>query len=272
MRYLPSLPRKNDNVLHNHPLKEFALLSAGLVLIFTAIYVVLGFLVDLTADTLSLETETALFRAINTQFDFAPQTGGEEQQHLQKIADDLHQCSNLPFPVRVHVVQSDDANAIALPGGNITVLSGLLTSVTTEKGLAFVLAHELGHYSNRDHLRHLGRSLVLYALSALITGVDSGISQLLAPSSMYTQAQYSQARESLADQTALDTVFCRYGTIEGVTEFFVSLEETDRGKRNGLSRYFVTHPMTEKRIADLEEYAVKKGYSAHHSHFPSTGK
>ncbi len=259
MKYSPSLPKNNDNVSHNHPFKEFLLLSSGLLAFFLIVYIILGFLVDVFAEKISYETETKLFHALKPHFSFTT-ADRENEERLQTLVDDLIVCENIPYPIKVHLIQSEEVNAIAFPGGHIAVFTGLLQAVTSEKGLAFVLAHELGHYQNRDHLRHLGRSLVLFTLSSLLTGGDSAISKLVAPSTDLGEATYSQKREQLADRKALDAIYCTYGSIEGVNEFFNHFLNDDNVLQKQFLKYFSSHPAADERIADLRAYAAQKGY------------
>lgn len=260
MKYRPGLPGKNENVSHDNPLGEFALLCIGLAFLFIVIYWILGLLVDLAADRISHETEAALFNSISKHLEFELEQDQKEFDRVQVLINDLQSCTKLPYKVTVHIVNSEEANAIALPGGHIAVFTGLLKAVPNENGLAFVLAHELGHFENRDHLRALGRSLVLYSLSALITGGNSSISGLLAPSFTLTEAQYSQARESLADTKALDTLYCNYGDVHGATDFFNYILSLDNPADIRVLHYFSSHPDTRKRIKNLKEYAEAQGY------------
>lgn len=260
MKYAPGIPNKNDNVSHNSPLAEFGLLCVGLAAIFGIIYWILGLLVDLVADRISYEAEAALFNSIINRIDFNVDKTNKEQANVQLLIDELQKCTDLPYPITVHIINSKEANAVALPGGHVGVFTGLLEAVPDKNSLAFVLAHELGHFQNRDHLRGLGRGLVLYSLSALITGGNSSLSGLLAPTSTLTQAQYSQARESLSDEKALDIMHCTYGTISGATDFFeyiLSVEDVNDIK---LLHFFSSHPETQKRIEALRKYAEEKGY------------
>ncbi len=64
-------------------------------------------------------------------------------------------------------------------GGHILLFQGLLDILKTENSLSFVIGHELGHFKNRDHLRGLGRGIVLTALSATFTGANSNLTSLL---------------------------------------------------------------------------------------------
>ncbi len=261
MKYIPSLPKKNDNISHNHPFGEFALLFTGLVLVFLFIFWTLGLFVDLAADRISYQTEVTLFKSVSSHLNFQLESASKEHERVQYLVDTLQNCTQLPYEIQVHMVQSEEPNAIALPGGNIAVFTGLLKKIDTENGLAFVLAHELAHFENRDHLRSLGRSVVFIALISIITGGDSSLSSLFLPSSSFSQAQYSQTRESLADKIALDTLFCHYGHVDGATDFFSSLLDTKLRPDTEIFHYFSSHPKLQTRISDLKKYALTQNYS-----------
>jgi len=261
MKYQPSLPEENDNISWEHPLKEFFILTAGLIALFAGTYLLLGLLVDIVASRISYDTESTLFSVIKSHYQFNTEDDSlQEKEKIQEIVDNLQKCTDIPYPITVHMVKSEDANAFALPGGNIVVFSGLLSAVAEENGLAFVLAHELGHFTGRDHLRGLGRGLVLYSLSAVLTGGDSSLSTLLAPSLGITSASYSQARESRADKVALDTLYCQAGNIKGATAFFEYMLGKETAAEFKLFHHFSSHPQTKKRLEELEEYAIQQGY------------
>ena len=150
---------------------------------------------------------------------------------------------------------------MAVPGGRIIVLSGLLDKVSSENGLSFILAHELAHFQNRDHLRGMGRSIVFTAAAAMLTGAGSDFTQLFTPTLNISFSQYSQTRESLADKTALETLNCRYGHVGGATEFFESIKPVDGINYNALKHYFSSHPEAVERINALCQEAKALNFS-----------
>ena len=157
----------------------------------------------------------------------------------------------------VVIFKSSEANAFAFPGGYMAVSTEMLDKVKSENGLAFVIAHELAHFHNRDHLRSLGRGIVMTALAVALTGPDSSLSTLLAPTSQLGQAQYSQARESLADQTAITALNGYYGHVGGADEFFSMMI--------GMPEYtvlqpFASHPELKRRIERLEQLRIKNDW------------
>lgn len=136
-------------------------------------------------------------------------------------------CAGMRQPETVSLSKADVPNAAVIPGGHIVVFSGLLSQVRSENGLAFVLAQELAHITQRDHLRAMGRGIVLFGLAALVTGSDSGLSELLAPVNSPGQASYSRTRESAADAAALRILHCRYGHAGGATELFAAMKDRE---------------------------------------------
>ena len=262
MKYDPVLPSHNDNINPEHPLKEFAILVMGLLSFLLAAYVVLGFFVDRAVATISPELERELFRHVPQAWAVGQSDKVDpRQQKTQQLVDALRSCLGISSPITVIVKESEAANAMALPGGTIVVLSGLFDKVESENGLAFVLGHELGHFTNRDHLRGLGRGLVLMVLAASVSGPDSSLTKMITPTVNLSQAHYSQERETEADSSGLLALHCYYGHVGGAVEFFESMAKEEE---NGipLSHYFASHPAMVKRIAHLRREAAVNQWPA----------
>lgn len=254
MHYQPILPKKNNNISPTHPLKEFATLLAGMLGFLFFTYFLLGFLVDAAINHISPKLERELFNHTPIPIlTTADKTPDPRQKKLQQLADKLRKCIGIKIPIIVHIQHSDTINAMALPGGHIIVFTGLLDTIKTENSLSFILGHELGHFKNRDHLRGLGRGLVLMTIATAMTGPNSSLTHLLTPTIQLQQAQYSQHREALADQTGLVALHCYYGHVGGATDFFKFMAATQN--ESSLSHYFQSHPAIQKRIEDLHSQA-----------------
>ncbi len=160
---------------------------------------------------------------------------------------------------RLFVIDLDAANAVAVPGGGIGVTTELLEAVTSEEGLAFVLAHELGHHQRRHITRRLGRTL----LQALVLGVifgqdDVGLSaQALAE---LAESGYSRSDEREADDFALRLVHRRFGASRAALDFFRHVVKTEGDPR--WQNFVGTHPATGTRIAEMEALLVELEKSA----------
>jgi predicted Zn-dependent protease len=259
MKYTPKELQENVNVSHTSPLKELFLLLGGALGILLVIYVVLGFAVDLIVPRLPPGIEGHLGELYAQSFSSEEQTAAGE--HLQELLNDL--VKELPDdPVGhyyVHLIPSSQPNALALPGGHIIVLSALVEELDSENELAFILAHELGHFANRDHLRGLGRGLVMMTISAFLFGVDNELTSFLMNSLMTVEMKFSQRQETKADLFALDLLNKRYGHIAGAVDFFRKAAEKEA--RSRLAYYFATHPYPEDRVATLQQQIQKKGYA-----------
>lgn len=259
MLYRPALLKKNVNVSPKSPLKEFCILFAGLSTLLLLVFWALGFFVDAAVATISPEMEQTLFAAVSSSSKRHTDLPSEKEAALQSIIHKLEQCLAIPYPVSIHIKESPQVNASVLPGGTIIVMSGLLKKANSENELAFVLAHELGHCLNRDHLKAMGRRIVILALSAMITGTNSDISRLLVPAERVGYTDYSRNQELAADKTALLALNCTYGHVGGATDLFEAMG-TDRKRMNAKTFPPISsHPDFRTRIDKLKKISQARG-------------
>jgi Zn-dependent protease with chaperone function len=146
---------------------------------------------------------------------------------------------------RVILLCEAEPNAIAFPGHTIGVTIGALKGIKSEQGLAFLLGHELGHFTHRDHLRGLGAGLgINFGLSLI--GLDEFGAWISDLSSTVVARQFSQVQESAADEVAISLVHNLYGNLEGAAEFFE--HALTKRKDSSLDAVFSSHPLTQSRI------------------------
>lgn len=263
MKYTPRLPERNDNVTPRSPLGQFFILAGGLLGIVVATYFILGLLVDVIVPRISPDLEKKLAGVFMNIVDAGSDTDTDPQaRYCQRLIDKLqHDCTDLPYYITVHVKKNPAVNALALPGGQVVVYTGLIDKVTTENELAFVLAHETGHYIHRDHLRGMGRALVFMAISTIVFGPDSGVNSFLVQSLNLTELRFSRQQEAWADAYALKTLHCAYGHVGAASAFFERIkEEADPGV---FGHYFSTHPQNQARIARINELSEQNGFTRH---------
>jgi Zn-dependent protease with chaperone function len=147
---------------------------------------------------------------------------------------------------------------MALPGGLIIVTVGLLDQVESENELAFVLGHELGHFRNRDHIRALGRGLVLSLFFAVITGNDvAGIGIKTAD---ITLRGFGRRQETKADEFGLAVVNSEYGHVNEAWRLFERWNIED-DKYLDLITYLSTHPDSGDRVVDMTDHADREDWS-----------
>ena len=258
MKYTPRQPESNVNVTPTSPLREFFLLTAGLLGVVILIYIVLGLAVNLIVPRISTNLENKMGRLFIRSIE-AKDTDSERGSYVRSLMEDLQErCAQLPYLFKVHIRQSPTVNAAALPGGHIIVYTGLLDKVASENELAFVLAHEMGHFAHRDHLRGMGRAFVFITISTLLLGTDSNISKMLAHVLNITEMSFSRKQETSADEFALAMLNCDYGHVAGATDFFEKIsKKQDPGK---FGHYFASHPESRKRISHLENIIRSRGF------------
>ncbi len=255
MKFTPKLPDGDVNISKSHPLKEAAWLVGGLLLILTSLYIFLGFFSGLVAMRLPAEAEVWVGNKISTHFHH--ESNEFLQDHLDHLVRALPDNSPMhAYTFRVFLDDSDQINALALPGGCIVILEGLLKTVESENELDMILAHELGHFAHHDHLQSMGRSLLVLVCSLILPGDQS--SNIVAWIASKLGNKYSQKQETAADAWGLDLLNRHYGHVGGATDFLKRLA----GKNVSHFAYFLaTHPHPENRVKNLNKLITEHGYA-----------
>jgi len=257
MKFTPKQLDGNVNVSSTHPLIELLWLLGGLTLLVGLFFFIIGTTADWAVSKTPVKIETWIGDIALDEF--PAEENHPLEQRLQRLLDSLPPDSLLhKYKFRVFLVDTEEINAVALRGGNILVYSGLLKILTSENELAMVLAHELGHFAHRDHLRSLGRGLGVTVATVLLFGKGSSASSLVSKTLLTFQAQYSQDQEAAADQFGLDLLVRRYGHAGGATEFFSRM--TDEAESE-LPYLLASHPYPQDRIDALNERIKFKHYA-----------
>lgn len=258
MKFIPRRPRDGINVSDTHPLVEASTLIVGITAIFIVIVLALVFLVEVALFFVPAEKEAALFSDWLPDDLVTVAPDDERLYRTQLLVDRLaFHWADSAYEFRVEVDDSAVVNAMALPGGLIIVSQGLLDQVESENELAFVLGHELGHYKNRDHIRALGRGIVLSMFFAVATGSD--VAHLGIKVSDLALRGFSRRQEKKADEFALALVYTHYGHVNEAWRLF---ERWDNGEDAllDLLSYLSTHPNSGDRVTDLASLAQREGW------------
>ena len=169
---------------------------------------------------------------------------------LQKLVAKLAAQGALQVPVRAEALDSKTANAFALPGGHIFVLSALIAKADSVDELAGVLAHELGHVAHRDGLREMistGGSAFLFGL---LFGDVSGSGAIVLAGRTLVQSAYSRQAEASADAFAASVMRGLGRSPRPLGEFLLRLT----GPQNdGPVAMLASHPLSQDRLAALKK-------------------
>ncbi len=256
MKFTPKYIDQNVNVSKTHPLVEMAWLIGGLLVLVVVLYLILGFTAELAVTKIPIRAELQLGEYFADNFDSVDNPA--LQQRLQQLLETLPTESPLhQYDFIVQLVESDEINALALPGGHIVVFSGLLEQVASENELALVLAHELGHFAHRDHLRRLGRGLGLTLGAMLLFGEDSSAGRLATNLLLVSESRYSRQQESDADRWGLELLVACYGHAGGATDFF---RRAARDAGSHIPYLMASHPHPDDRVRELQALIAAKGY------------
>lgn len=151
--------------------------------------------------------------------------------------------------VRIHVLASPDVNALALPGGEIVVFSGLLRAAGGPDELAGVLAHELTHIGRRHVGAAMIRAMGVGALVTLVTGDASGL--VAGGLGAAVAGAYSREDEAEADRGAVDLLEAAGIGADGLALFFRRLQTMEAGQGVWLA-WLGTHPDSASRAEAVE--------------------
>ncbi|WP_461208729.1 M48 family metallopeptidase [Desulfocurvus sp. DL9XJH121] len=257
MQYTPRLPRTNVNVSPGSRLGDLALMLGALAALAVLVYAGLGLAVDYAASRISFATEQKIMHMLGGHPIL--RSARPAPDNVAGLAEAVRaRTTDVPGPVRVLVRDDDHPGAFALPGGVLLLTSGLLRTVQSQNELAFVLGHELGHVAHRDHLRALGRGLVLMSMSALVLDADSGPGRAVGGMIQLTDLNFTRTQEFWADEAGQDALFALYGHVQGAVSV---LDRLGRQREpSWLERLGSTHPDMDDRLRHLRERAKAKGY------------
>lgn len=165
-------------------------------------------------------------------------------------------CDRKEIDYHFKVLQNDEVNAVAMPGGFIYIFSGLIEKIENDDQLAAVLAHEVAHIVARHNIKRL-QALMGYSLFQTALLVASGRTEAaITADAIFTQLLlgYSREDELLADQLA-----ARYLKLAGFNPhamigFLDRLQQIDRKRPLQPKNYFKTHPYISdrKRVVKME--------------------
>lgn len=258
MKFVAKKPREGINVSDVHPLVEAGTLVVGLTVIFVVIALALIFIIEIALYFVPAETEAELFSDWLPEDLVTVSPADERLYQTQLLVDRLvSRWAGAPYQFRVEIDDSEVANAMALPGGLIIVTEGLLGQVESENELAFVLGHEIGHFKNRDHLRALGRGIVISLFFAVITGND--VAGLGIKATDITLRGFSRGQESEADEFGLAIVHSEYGHVSEASRLFKRWDEKGENSPAFIA-YLSTHPQPGDRVDRLRVIADREGW------------
>jgi predicted Zn-dependent protease len=172
----------------------------------------------------------------------------------------LHSDAKVPFTIKV--IDSDEVNAFALPGGFFYVNKGLLLAADNEAELAGVMAHEIAHVAARHAVENQAKaSLLEYAAlgaSIFIGGIPGMIYQNTAGIGLLgIFMKFSRGAEEEADRLGVQYMYAAGYDPGAMSTMFEKLEAKNKKKPGFISRAFATHPAPPDRRAAASALAAR---------------
>lgn len=178
-------------------------------------------------------------------------------EYVNRIGQNLVRNSDARVPFTIKVIDSDEINAFALPGGFFYVNSGLILAADEEAELAGVMAHEIAHVAARHATRQMTRAQLANLGTIPLIFVGGGVGyaayQAAGLAVPLTFMKFSRGFESEADYLGLQYMYKTGYDPQAYIAFFEKIQAKEKKKPGALSKAFSSHPQTPDRIDKSQE-------------------
>jgi predicted Zn-dependent protease len=203
----------------------------------------------------SVEKEIALGRQLANEIDQQLKMVEDPviTEYVNRIGQNLVLHSDAQVPFTIKVIDTDEINAFALPGGFFYVNQGLILAAENESELAGVMAHEIAHVAARHGMEQYSKAqLVQWGTIPLIFigGLPGYAAQNAAGVALpLTFLKFSRNAEAEADMLGAQYAWAAGYDPNGMITFFEKLQ----GQKRQTSSVFSTHPATGDRIDHVRQ-------------------
>ena len=236
-------------------------IAAGLSVLLTAIYGVpaaSGLLAPLVPQAIEAQLGRSVDGQIVTLLDDPPLCNeAAGRAVLDRLTARLSEGMALPVAPQVSVRRHKIANALALPGGRVILLSDIIAKARNGDELAGILAHEFGHVAARDPMRSVITAGGTSFLLSLVLGDLTGSTVLVMVGQAAISAGYSRDAERAADAYAVAAVKRAGGDGAALAAILERITDADDEKPDGIS-FLRSHPFTAERAARIRSLAGEK--------------
>jgi len=216
----------------------------------------------------SLEKEISMGAQVASEFEQTARLVEDPvvSEYVDRIGQDIVKHSDAKVPFHIKVVDTDEVNAFAFPGGYFYVNKGLILAARNEAELAGVMAHEISHVTARHATQRMskGQYLQFAAIPALFVGgywAQMGIQNALGLGLNLELMGITRESEREADQLGIQYLWNSGYDPNAFVSFFEKMQEDEKSKPGRLAGWFRTHPSTTDRIVaalDEQRYLPEK--------------
>lgn len=221
----------------------------------------------------SQEKEIALGRQLAMEFEQQAKLIDDPMvtEYVNRVGQNLVLHSDAKIPFTIKVIDGDEVNAFALPGGFFYVFKGLILAADNESELAGVMAHEIAHVAARHAMENQGKMQAMQygLLATIIFGgpIASGIAQNAGGlGQLLSFLKFSRAAENEADMLGVQYLYAAGYDPTGMATMFEKLNAKNKKKPGTLAKIFASHPQSVDRrdtnlalvarFPEREEYVI----------------
>ncbi len=222
---------------------------------------------------MGMEKEVALGRYLAAEVDREAKFVDDPviTEYVNRVGQNIVLHSDAKVPFTIKVIDSDEVNAFALPGGFFYVNKGLILAADNEAELAGVMAHEIAHVAARHAVENQAKATLmdygLLAGSIFLGGIPGLIVNNAGPlAALLGFMKFSRGAESEADKLGVQYLYAAGYDPNALATMFEKLSAKNKKKPGFISKAFASHPQPpERRSASLtlvsrfperEEYTI----------------
>jgi predicted Zn-dependent protease len=208
----------------------------------------------------SLDKQVAMGRSYSQQVEHGAKLVSDPviTEYVNRIGQNLVRNSDAKVPFTIKVIDTDEVNAFALPGGFFYVNSGLILAADNEAELAGVMAHEIGHVAACHVAREQTRGNIVNLASIPLIfvpggwAVYEGTQAAMGIGVPLTFMKFSRNFEAEADFLGMEYMYKAGYDPQSFISFFEKIEAQEKKKPGTLAKAFASHPMTPDRVASAQ--------------------